>query len=104
MTVRRRSSLFILIGIGLGVWAYQIDGCAFSNGPCSPPARFVAFCSFFLVTFFGVGPLMGRWQWKALKYQENEYYLQKWKESFDGPFGEFYEWFVGVDRDGNLKP
>lgn len=30
--------------------------------------------------------------------------MVKWKRSYDGPFGEVIEWFVGIDEDGNLKP
>ena len=59
----------------------------------------------FVTTFwFGVLPLVNRWFWVVFKGRENDFYLRRWRKSFDGPIGEFWEWLLGMDRDGNLRP
>ena len=103
MKVRTRSYLAILAGLVIGVWAYQIDSCAFLSEPCSSIAGLLAILSFALVVVFGLLPLIGRWQWNAMRFQENPFCLQKWQERYDGPFGEVFEWLIGLDREGNLK-
>jgi hypothetical protein len=96
--------LFVLVGVCLGFWAHSIDDCAWKGGACDGRASLLAGVSFGLIAFFGALPLVNRWIWVAMKYQQYEYFLRKWQDRFDGPFGEVWEWLLGLDRDGYLKP
>ena len=104
MRVKHRCFLMIGIGVAIGLFAHQLDNCAFLNGPCAGHARFLAVLSVFIVFFAGAGPYLKRWTWSIMKCKDNAYQLTKWQKSYDGPFGEVWEWLVGMDRDGNLRP
>ncbi len=103
MSSRVRSYLFVMIGLGLGIYAYHLDPCAFGNGPCPSNARPVGFISFVFIIFLGIGPLLNRFIWKATKMSANEYQMMKWKSKCEGPMGGLLMWWSGIREDGSTK-
>lgn len=80
-----------------------MDPNAFAHNVSMPLASVLAFIAFWFVVLSFV-PLLQRWMWKIMKIQDNEYYLSKWVERCNGPFGEVMEWVFGINPDGTLKP
>ncbi|MEH6738113.1 MAG: hypothetical protein V7695_06175 [Sulfitobacter sp.] len=80
-----------------------MDPNAFSHEVSMPLASMLACIAFWFVVLSFV-PFLQRGMWKIMKIQDNGYYLSKWEERCNGPFGEVMEWFSGINPDGTLKP
>ena len=101
LTVRSRTIFCLVVGFILLLHAMSVP-----PGPNNGiPVSFLIGAPMFL--WFGIAVPVFRVFIKSLQsggVGSNDYFMDRLCSNIDGPIGPFLMWFVGVDRNGTLRP
>ena len=103
ITVRQRLQVFALLGIALSFAAFWTSDCFAELARCEN-AEASSGLGFVLLMFGAILPAIQRWAWSTFECHKNAFYMRRWQRRCDGLLGGVFKWWLGINRDGTVRP